>query len=505
MRKYYAVAAATALGLFMRFLDISKISLWHDEAFSALLIRYPWGEMFHRIAEDVHPPLYYIVLRVWSYIFGSSVLSLRGFSAACGTLAVPLTYYIVDKYFANRKAAIISSFLVAVNFFQIYRGSLEARMYTFAILISLLATLALLDALYTQVQGRKNWVLWGLFAVLGASMIYTHYYLSFNLIALGIYALYFLYKNYRFNFREYIPFAAACAGVGILFLPWLKVFHAQLSQVQDVFWIWPMDRWSISNTFWDLTLAFRSGWIPNNILLVLITLFAGMALFALVRYQQSREKWLVLVSVLAPFIGSLIFLLINHLQGHTSSVFLIRYFVLISPFYLVGVALWLASWKRQTWTWLVAGFLILVNLYGFYDFFYSQGAATKPGMAALTKYLNSYANSANDKIIAATPYEYFNLKYYVRTPNSPLLYTYGRPHVSQLAHYDGTALLEDSNLVADLKTGTKAEDTVWMVWTHAYSGDKPLVPANWTQIEERGFDDIQPYPTTLYITEYKVN
>src|SRR3989338_4902362 len=63
----------SALSLFY---NNTALALWHDEAFSALYIRYPWGEMMHRIGLDVHPPLYYWVLRVWSYGAGDSLLSL---------------------------------------------------------------------------------------------------------------------------------------------------------------------------------------------------------------------------------------------------------------------------------------------------------------------------------------------------------------------------------------------------------------------------------------------
>ncbi|MBU4141332.1 hypothetical protein KKE99_00455, partial [Patescibacteria group bacterium] len=57
--------AILVIGLILRLYNLIAVSLWHDEAFSALLIRYPFGEMIARIILDVHPPLYYIILRVW--------------------------------------------------------------------------------------------------------------------------------------------------------------------------------------------------------------------------------------------------------------------------------------------------------------------------------------------------------------------------------------------------------------------------------------------------------
>src|SRR5688572_20559441 len=83
------------LGGLLRFYHNTAVALWHDEAFSALYLRYSWGEMMHRIGLDVHPPLYYWVLRIWSYVFGSSLLSLRSLSILFGILTIYAGYLFV--------------------------------------------------------------------------------------------------------------------------------------------------------------------------------------------------------------------------------------------------------------------------------------------------------------------------------------------------------------------------------------------------------------------------
>jgi uncharacterized membrane protein len=86
MKKYYPIFLILILGLLLRLYHNTNISLWHDEAFSALLIKYPWQEMLYRIGLDVHPPAYYIFLRIWHYIFSDSLLSLRLFSVFFGVV-----------------------------------------------------------------------------------------------------------------------------------------------------------------------------------------------------------------------------------------------------------------------------------------------------------------------------------------------------------------------------------------------------------------------------------
>src|SRR4051812_40294221 len=97
------------IGALFRLYNLTALALWHDEAFSAFYIRYPWGEMIHRIGLDVHPPLYYFVLRIWSYIFGHSLLSLRSLSVVFGVATIYMGYLFVKEAFKNEKLAIMAA------------------------------------------------------------------------------------------------------------------------------------------------------------------------------------------------------------------------------------------------------------------------------------------------------------------------------------------------------------------------------------------------------------
>src|ERR1044072_2424894 len=89
------------LGTLLRFYNNTAVALWHDEAFSALYLRYNWGEMMHRSGLDVHPPLYYWVFSPWGYVFGQGLLSLRSFSIFFGVLTIYFGYQFVKAAFKN--------------------------------------------------------------------------------------------------------------------------------------------------------------------------------------------------------------------------------------------------------------------------------------------------------------------------------------------------------------------------------------------------------------------
>lgn len=75
---------------FYIFLTAGK-SIWADEAYTFAMIEHSFSEIWSITAADVHPPLYYFLLKIFSNIFGYSFLATRTFSiiphmliAACG-------------------------------------------------------------------------------------------------------------------------------------------------------------------------------------------------------------------------------------------------------------------------------------------------------------------------------------------------------------------------------------------------------------------------------------
>ncbi|GAH96422.1 unnamed protein product, partial [marine sediment metagenome] len=210
--------------------NLTAISLWHDEAFSALLTQYNFKEMIHRISLDVHPPFYYIVLRGWNFFFGNSLFSLRSFSVFFGVLAILSVYLLVKEAFKNKKLALLSSVLLAFNSFQI-QYAMEARMYSLALFVIILSSYLLIKSLKSQ---KLIW--WFLYALAIIAGIYTHYFFFFLVGAQGIFFLYWIIKNSQFNFLESLRNKNFKLGLGAYlvvafsYLPWLRIFLNQLKQ-----------------------------------------------------------------------------------------------------------------------------------------------------------------------------------------------------------------------------------------------------------------------------------
>lgn len=121
------------LGLILRLVSLNQ-SLWLDEATSALVAKMSVGDIFsHFLPGDFHPPLYYLVLKYWTTIFGYSEISLRMPSVIFGIATIYVIYLVAKKLF-NQKTAFVASSLVATSGLAVYYSQ-EARMYDLATLL----------------------------------------------------------------------------------------------------------------------------------------------------------------------------------------------------------------------------------------------------------------------------------------------------------------------------------------------------------------------------------
>lgn len=515
LNKYWILLGIIIGGTALRLFNLTKISLWHDEAFSALLIKYSWGEMFYRIGLDVHPPLYYIVLRVWHYVFGHSLFSLRAVSVLFGVGTILVSYLFVKRFFGGTRAALIAAALIAVNQFQVQYVT-EARMYTMGSFLAIFAAYLLGIALtatknyYISGSGMKpsRWKLFFYyfsFTLTGAALLYTHYYLMFTVAALGLYGLLYLWLTFRWQITRYLWLISSGLGIGVLFLPWLNWFLYQYKQVGAGYWIPPMNIWSIPDTLYRLLLNIGA---PGKLVMIISTLAVLWIIWRVIKDYQQTEKWLTLGIFLAPFGGAILFLLLAKIQGGDSSVYLVRYFIFAVPFLLIMIALWLARLKIAGIKSVIILLVISANLFSIGYYWNELNVSDKGGMKELSDLLN--ANVEPDhKIYVASSFEFFNLKYYHsyinQNPVKPLLYTNGSL-TKDLPHFAGTAILTDQDLVLNFTDNITSGDTIWLVWTNGFGGSKPTVPANWNKVDEFGFAEVRPYVGTwVVVTEYKVN
>ena len=78
------MVALLLLAAALRFHRLGAQSFWNDEGNSARLSERSLQLIVEGTASDVHPPLYYLLLRGWRELAGESEFGLRSLSAFAG-------------------------------------------------------------------------------------------------------------------------------------------------------------------------------------------------------------------------------------------------------------------------------------------------------------------------------------------------------------------------------------------------------------------------------------
>ncbi|HLW59483.1 MAG TPA: glycosyltransferase family 39 protein [bacterium] len=212
-----ALAGVMVLAVAMRFVSLGRNSLWDDEAFVVWVVRHGWREILPILRQgDVHPPLYYVLIKAWTSLAGTGEAALRFPSACFAAVSVALTYVLMRRI-AAEGTALLSAFLVAVSPFQVMAAQ-DARMYALLGALALASTLVLHEG---AVRGGPK--PWAAYSILAALMLYTHDFAFLALAAHGAWAL--LYARRRFGL-----WLAAAAVAIIFYAPWLPSLWAQILQ-----------------------------------------------------------------------------------------------------------------------------------------------------------------------------------------------------------------------------------------------------------------------------------
>jgi mannosyltransferase len=156
------------LGTTLRLWHLGNQSLWIDEGFTWLAMRLNFWGITLLSWSDVHPPLYYYILKASQYILPSSEFGLRLPSALFSTATLAVMIAFVNRHWGQRAACYVGM-LGATSPFDIYYAQ-EARMYALLALLFVLSFTQLADALHGRPAYLMGWV------AANVGLAWTHVY-----------------------------------------------------------------------------------------------------------------------------------------------------------------------------------------------------------------------------------------------------------------------------------------------------------------------------------------
>ena len=264
-------------GVVTRF--VAPPELWLDEAQSVAIAHLPLPDLFAALEQDGSPPLYYLLLHVWTALFGTSATAVRSLSAVISVLTLPAAWYVARRLVGRRAAAALVVLLATSPF--LIRYASETRMYGLLVLLTVVG----IGAGTAVVRRPGAGPVLGFGAVTGALLL-THVW-AFHVVAVtGVLALAAL----PFHRSPALRLLAALALGGLLFSPWLLSFLVQLAHTGTP--------WAVSPGFAVLPLALEAwqggGQVRAHVLGTALLLLATVGLLAAAAARRPGERTVVL-------------------------------------------------------------------------------------------------------------------------------------------------------------------------------------------------------------------
>ncbi|HWT40054.1 MAG TPA: glycosyltransferase family 39 protein [Dongiaceae bacterium] len=483
-----------------------RASLWFDEAFSAYISQFNFLDIARYTASDVHPPLYYWLLKIWTDFFGTSNLGYRSLSVLFGAGAITSAFFLTKKLFGRMVSWTALLFLVISP--MLIRYSDEARMYTLAALIVLLATQALVKA--TEAKKKRWWVLYGILVSLG---MWTHYFTAMAWLAHWVWRLTQTWRKsatFKANWKAFFSkewVLAYAIAVG-LFLPWLPFMAYQLGVVQGGgFWIGPVGIDTpanyFTNTFYYLDHGPTQGWLAVILVGVLVTI-GLMALRAYRALARTERKWLILVTCLA-FVPPLLLFLASLPPLRSSFVerYMMPAIIVFSIFMAVSLVVGTRRWRplfRALPIVAVVGMMIfgITNVYYYGNF--NKNTNTHIFSQQVAEEIQK-VSKPGEPIVASTPWVFYEITPYA-TANHPVWFIDANTQYI----YGSLNMLKDNDMhkIKDIDAFKKANPVIWYFGNTA-DADIPPYQSSWQKIQTVGVQDPITGDTLYKATEYRVN
>ena len=494
-------------GTGLRLYQLSDRSMWFDESVSWRFIQFPFTEMIARIARDVIPPFYFILLRFWAAVFGQSLLALRGLSVLSAAVAMGGIYLAASEAFAVRGApseserndrararwiGLVGAALFAVSVLQIRLG-VDTRMYAIATALLALSSWVLLLAIRARSRACLLWIIYGLLTLL---LAHTLYFGLFSIAGQGIFLLGYIGSQSRWVPRAMVRsrlfwssvMAYAITGIGSAF--WLPVFLRQKALVQESWWSAPFALRDVPGLCYSMFFDVGASGITARDSRIVAVVCAAAVLALL--WKARVGEWFVFC------LGAVTFAISIAVSLQGGSMILDRYLVLIQMFVLMTFAVVISRLPGTRLRNAAAGVLIAGGLMIYVDFMAWLDLPNKPGTQGACEYLVAQRQSSEPVIVCSTMF-YFPMCYHAHSPRNWYVYY----EEGKIPFYAGSPLLTSEDTITREQVDAITSKRVWVVTSNGYwaRGDMPI-PSHWRPENERQFMEAYPFQGDVLVVAY---
>jgi len=310
----------------MAFIDPS---IMVDDAFTINLITFNPLNLIKYTAFDVHPPLYYLILKGVLELFNTIHIPYNLITLGKCVSIIPIIILLIfsatkiKKEFGWLTAGIFA--LAITSMPEIAFHSIQLRMYTWVLLFVFLTFYSAYEIIKNP-NKRINWIFLVIFGLLSS---FTHYYGTIcTAIIYIILILWFLiskmeYESKMSNLKKWI----VCVFISsVIYLPWVLYVMNNLKQHTSTFWVGPIGFKDVIDYIFFMNGPFSNPYtIPHDILgILMIVAFIILILSSLwFKENNSKNRFIsngFILPILTIIVGIILSILIR-------PVFIARYLV----------------------------------------------------------------------------------------------------------------------------------------------------------------------------------
>jgi len=484
-RSKWMCAAIMLLALVIRCHRLGEVNYWFDETFSLRLAEFPPDELIARSAQDTHPPLFFLGLKVWAAVVGQTPWMARLCSVLWSLGAVFCAFAFVREAVSTDGAtqagngqpilaASTAALCLALSPMQLTWAH-QVRMYAPVACLTILSTWLLWRAVQKP-DDKRRWIGYALVELAG---LYTHVTMMF--VFAGHLCALVLLAARRQSANPSVPSSTVSVRggvtmgvVGLLFAPWFLVARSQNARVQSDFWSDPFEWKLLGDALVRCFGISEAGqtdpplgiWIGQGLIVLLLILALGRRSFDLV----------VASSAALPFVG----LIAASILGR--NILNARYFISGQTLACVAAAVIVARIpSRYLRVAAAVGLVVGQGVLAWNYFNWRQEAAQKPGIPGLIKLWEEHRN-ADELLIFCSPMFYTTAR--IHTGDSSRFRVFGDQ--SRYTFFVGTAIMSDHEYVSSDEIDGSEQRTIWACdfgWSARYLQPVSLSDS-WTLVAE---------------------
>ncbi len=321
-KEHWVLVALVLLGLVVKLLWLDRTELAHDEPFTVYMALRTWADLFKALHEENNPPLYFVLMKLWTAITPLTTAWLRVPSAVFSALAVwPI--FLLARSMAGIRVAVVASLLFLLNNYH-YGFAHEVRAYS---LFTLLAVTSIWQLRRLAMKGERA-LLW--LVMVNIALVYTHFF-GWLMIGVGMACVLIIPDLRPARKGAFIALGAALVS----YLPYATIFMERFgSSVGKGTWLDAPAPEELYNMIWR--------WSNAPVIATLLICAMAVALFR----TRFKDQALLLGSIwtLLPLFGMF-------LVSYRVPMFLDRYLVYAAPGFCLLAATSMSLLVSGRWAW----------------------------------------------------------------------------------------------------------------------------------------------------------